>query len=154
MTRFAAVVLVDPEGRVLLQERDEHAPIDPEKWGFCGGHLEPGEDFLAGAHREVEEETGLRLGDLGITLELVGEYDVFHTHTGTDDVLRVFAARCDLSDADVECHEGRRIVFVDAEQAHRLDLTTAAAAALPEFLASERYAAWAAREHRNRPTRL
>jgi len=146
MIRFASVVLVDPEGRVLLQERDEHAPIDPEKWGFCGGHLEPGEDFLAGAHRELEEETGLRLAELGVELQLVGEFEVFHTHTGTHDVVRLFAARCDLSDADVECHEGRRIVFVDAERARGLDLTAAAAAAMPGFLASERYAAWVAGE--------
>ncbi|MGH3346982.1 MAG: NUDIX domain-containing protein [Nocardioides sp.] len=146
MIRFASVLLVDREGRVLLQERDEHAPIDPEMWGFCGGHLEPGEDFLAGAHRELEEETGLRLDDLGITLELVGEYDVFHTHTGTDDVIRLFAARCDLTDADVECHEGRRIVFVDAGRARGLDLTASATAALPAFLESERYAAWTAGE--------
>jgi len=154
MIRFASVVLVDPEGWVLLQERDEHAPIDPEKWGFCGGHLEPGEDFLAGAHRELEEETGLRLDDLGITLELVGQYDVFHTHTGTDDVMRLFGARCDLSDADVECHEGRRIIFVDPEQARGLDLTAATAAAMPGFLASERYAAWAAGDDGIRATRL
>jgi len=154
MIRFASVVLVDPDGRILLQERDQHAPIDPEKWGFCGGHLEPGEDFLAGAHRELEEETGLRPVDLGIVLELVGEYDVFHTHTGTDDVIQLFAAPCDLTDADVECHEGRRIVFVDADRARGLDLTASATAALPAFLDSDRYAAWTARKGRNRATRL
>ncbi|HEX6150403.1 NUDIX hydrolase [Nocardioides sp.] len=146
MTRFSGVVLVDGQGRLLLQERDEHAPIDPDKWGFCGGHLEPGEDFLVGAHRELEEETGLRPADLGITLELVGEYTVFHAHTGTDDVMRLFAAQCDLTDADVDCREGRRIVFVDVERARALDLTAAAKAALPSFLASERYAAWSAGE--------
>ena len=61
MQRFASVVLVDSRGWVLLQERDEHPAIDPEKWGFVGGHLEPGEDFLAGAYRELAEETGIRL---------------------------------------------------------------------------------------------
>lgn len=30
-------------------------------WGFAKGHLEDGEDLLAGALRECEEETGLRL---------------------------------------------------------------------------------------------
>ena len=35
-------------------------------WGFAKGHLEPGEDLIAGALRECREETGLRLsaGDL------------------------------------------------------------------------------------------
>jgi 8-oxo-dGTP pyrophosphatase MutT (NUDIX family) len=30
-------------------------------WGFAKGHLEPGEDLIAGALRECREETGLRL---------------------------------------------------------------------------------------------
>jgi 8-oxo-dGTP pyrophosphatase MutT (NUDIX family) len=154
MTRFAAVVLVDAEGRLLMQERDEHAPIDPEKWGFCGGHLEEGEDFFSGAVRELEEETGIRPDMLGTSLEPAGEYDVFHHHTGTDDVMRLFAARCELTDADVECREGRRIVFVDAERARDLDLTAAARVALPAFLASERYAGWAAGEGGNHAARL
>ena len=56
MNRFACVVLIDRHGRLLLQERDEHPVIDPEKWGFCGGHLDEGEDALGGAVRELEEE--------------------------------------------------------------------------------------------------
>ena len=51
--RFGSVILVDPRGWLLLQERDEHPVIDPECWGFCGGHLEPGEEPLAGALREL-----------------------------------------------------------------------------------------------------
>jgi hypothetical protein len=68
--------------------------------------------------------------------------------------MRLFAARCELSDADVECREGRRIVFVDAERARDLDLTAAARVALPAFLASERYAGWAAGEGGNHAARL
>ena len=44
MHRFASVLLVDRRGWLLLQERDEHPVIDPEKWGFVGGHVEDGED--------------------------------------------------------------------------------------------------------------
>jgi 8-oxo-dGTP pyrophosphatase MutT (NUDIX family) len=93
----------------LLQERDEFPAIDPEKWGFVGGHLDDGEDYLAGAYRELEEETGLRL-----------------THLGDD---------------DIECHEGRQIVFVEPSRVPELDLTAAARIALPAFLASADYAA-------------
>ena len=154
MTRFAAIVLVDAEGRLLMQERDEHAPLDPEMWGFCGGHLEEGEDFFSGAVRELEEETGIRPDMLETPLEPAGEFDVFHHQTGTDDVMRLFAARCELTDADVECREGRQIIFVDAERARDLDLTAAARVALPAFLASERYAEWAAGEGRDHAARL
>ena len=66
--RFAGVVLVDKAGRILLQERDEHPRIDPEKWGFAGGHVEPGEEFEQAAYRELEEETGIRLGSGALSL--------------------------------------------------------------------------------------
>ena len=137
MTRFASVLIVDARGWVLLQERDEHPAIDPDKWGFCGGHLEPGEEYEAGAYRELAEETGLRLHD---ELEPVGDFTVFHSHTATADPFRLYAARLDLTDDDIECHEGRRIVFVDPEAALRLDLTAAARIALPVFLRSPLYA--------------
>lgn len=138
MTRFASVVIVDARGWVLLQERDEHPAIDPEKWGFCGGHLEPGEDYEEGAYRELAEETGLRLA--AGELAQVGEFTVFHEHTATDDSFRLYAARLDLTDDDIECHEGRRIVFVDPHRARSLDLTASARVALPVFLDSDLYA--------------
>ena len=61
MKRFSVILLVDPQGRILLQERDEHAPISPDTWGMVGGHVEDGEEFEPAAYRELEEETGIRL---------------------------------------------------------------------------------------------
>lgn len=136
--RFASVVLVDRPGRVLLQERDEHPVIDPERWGFAGGHVEPGEDYLPAAARELEEETGVRLAPG--TLELFGEFVVDHREAyGSWDLLRLFAAATDLTDADIDCREGRRIVFVDPDEARDLPLTSAAEAILPDFLDSDLY---------------
>jgi len=136
---FAGVVLVDREGRILLQERDEHAPIDPEAWGLPGGHVEPGEAFEPAAYRELEEETGVQLAPG--TLELFGEFVVDHTRAhGTWDRMQVFVAPTDLTDEDIECHEGRQIVFVEPDVARGLDLTSAAADIVPAFLASESYA--------------
>ena len=139
---FAGVVLVDPQGRILLQERDEHAPIDPETWGLAGGHVEDGEDFEPAAYRELEEETGVRLPSG--TLALLDEFVVDHTRAhGTWDRMQVFAAATDLTDADIDCREGRRIVLVDPEVARRLDLSTAAADIVPALLASDTYTALA-----------
>ena len=139
---FASVVLVDREGRILLQERDEHAPIDPEKWGLAGGHVEPGEDFEPAAYRELEEETGVRLAPG--TLALLGELVVDHTRAhGTWDRMQVFVAATDLTDADIECHEGRQIVFVEPDVARGLDLTSAAADVVPTFLDGVVYASMA-----------
>ena len=139
MTRlFAGVILVDRGGRLLLQERDEHPVIDPEKWGPPGGHLEPGEDPAVGAARELEEETGVRLDPA--ELQLWRAIDVFHEGYGSQDVMYVYAASADLTDADIDCREGRRIVFVDAADARTLDLTASASISVPGFLDSELYA--------------
>lgn len=54
--RAARVLVLDPQGAVFLQLHD-----DPEvglHWVLPGGGLDPGEDELAGAVREVAEETG------------------------------------------------------------------------------------------------
>jgi 8-oxo-dGTP pyrophosphatase MutT (NUDIX family) len=68
--RIAAIVLVDPRGWLLLQERDDLAPADPDMWSMVGGGVEAGEDDLPAALRELEEETGLS----GIDLEHLGEF--------------------------------------------------------------------------------
>lgn len=134
---FGCVMLVDEAGRVLLQERDEHAPIDPDRWGLSGGHLEPGEDPETGTYRELEEETGVRLRPG--TLEPFDVLDVFHPNYGSVDRVHVYVARVDLTDDDIECHEGRQIVFVEPERARHLDLTMTGVLAVPTFLASDVY---------------
>ncbi|SDJ79327.1 ADP-ribose pyrophosphatase YjhB, NUDIX family [Nocardioides sp. YR527] len=139
MTEFAAVILVDRRGWVLLQERDERPVIAPEKWAFCGGHLEAGENPLAGAVRELEEETEVRISP--DDLQLLGVHDVHHPETGTDDKLHLYAAGIDLTDADIVCHEGRQIVFVDPATVPDLDLSDSARIGLTPFLGSPQHAA-------------
>ena len=59
----------DPPARVLLIERGG----DPfaGSWALPGGFIEPGERVIAGAARELAEETGIEAGPL----ELLGIYD-------------------------------------------------------------------------------
>lgn len=137
MPVFASVVLVDPRGWLLLQERDEHTVIDPECWGFVGGHVDPGEEPDAAAYRELAEETGLRVAPPG--LPRWGTFEVFHQAYGTTDPVHVYAAATTATDADVVLGEGRRIVFVDPATLGDLPLTRAAGEILPVFLASDRY---------------
>ena len=140
MHRFSSVVLVDGRGWLLLQERDEHPVIDPERWGFVGGGVEDGEDYEAAAYRELAEETGVRL-DNG--LEIFGTFEVLHPHcfaeTGELDEFQLWATRTALTDDDIVLGEGRQIVFVDPAQVARLELTASATVALGEFLRSGLY---------------
>lgn len=134
---FASVVLVDPRGWLLLQERDEHPVIDPGCWGFVGGHVDPGESPDAAAYRELSEETGLLVRPPG--LPRWREFAVFHAAYGSTDPVHVYAAATAATDADIVLGEGRRIVFVDPARLDELPLTRAAGEILPVFLASDRY---------------
>ena len=135
---FAGVILVDRRGWILLQERDEFPVIDPEKWGLVGGHVEPDEDVEVAAHRELLEETGVRLP--AGTLRPWQAIAVFHAAYGSQDRMHVYAAPTDLTDADIVCGEGRRIVFIEPAAARGLDLTASASIAVPGFLDSALYA--------------
>ena len=137
MTRISVILLVDPQGRVLLQERDEHAPLSPEKWGMVGGHGEDGEDPEVAAYRELEEETGLRL-DGGLRLWWSGEFCYSELDEAYD--YRVWVAPTTVTDADVVVGEGRQIVFVDPAEVPGLDLAESARHFVVPFLASPEYA--------------
>jgi 8-oxo-dGTP diphosphatase len=135
--RFASILLVDPRGWVLLQERDEHPVIDPGCWGFVGGHVDRGEEPDSAAYRELLEETGLQVEPPA--LELWREISIYHAAYESFDDVFVYTAPTTVTDADIVLGEGRQIVFVDPATLDRLPLTASATRILPEFLASDRY---------------
>ncbi|HEY6905570.1 MAG TPA: NUDIX hydrolase [Candidatus Acidoferrales bacterium] len=51
------VLPVLPDGRIVLIRQYRHAARQ-YLWELVAGHKEPHEDFLRGAHRELQEETG------------------------------------------------------------------------------------------------
>jgi len=46
-----------PDGRIVLIRQYRHA-AGQYLWELVAGHKDPGESFVAGAHRELQEETG------------------------------------------------------------------------------------------------
>ena len=63
--RVAHVLVVDEQGRILLQKRSPGKDIQPGKWDTSvGGHLNIGEDYETAAYREMKEELGIEGRDL------------------------------------------------------------------------------------------
>jgi 8-oxo-dGTP diphosphatase len=136
-TRLSCILLVDRRGRVLLQERDEHAGVDPEKWGLVGGHVEDGEEFEPAAYRELEEETGIRLAPGTLTLWR----ELTRTRPDLPEAwFHIWYAATDLTDADIVVGEGRQIVFLDPTRLDGLDLADLTTIVVPDFIGSPEYA--------------
>lgn len=136
MARLSVILLVDRSGRVLLMERDEHAPRSANQWGMVGGHVEDGEDFEPAAYRELEEETGIRLAPGELELWVAEPFTYSDGHGGA---YHVYVAGVDLTDDDIVVGEGRQIVFVHPADLRRLDLAESAAWFVPRFVDSDDY---------------
>lgn len=86
--------------KVLLLRGDKHKNIWAGKYNGVGGHVEPGEDVLTAAQRELTEETGLTR----MPLVLCGVISV-NVSPDTGIILLVFAGQY-LSGAIVPSAEG------------------------------------------------
>lgn len=130
------MVLVDQAGRILLQERDSHAPVAPDQWSLVGGAVEPGEPVEAAAYRELQEETGLRperplQSWMETILHIEGRPEPVRYH--------VWIASTEATDADIVVGEGRQIRFVSPNELSSLDVGGLAAHVLPALLRSKDY---------------
>ncbi len=137
-TRIAGVILVDRSGRLLLQLRDGNTRIDPHRWCLPGGHVDPGEDPVESANRELLEETGLRVEELTLFWQGLAPSAKFPGAVGE---FSIFYAATDATDEDVVCGEGAAMRFVDAAAVPGLEFGRAYAQIVPRFLASQQYRA-------------
>jgi 8-oxo-dGTP diphosphatase len=131
--QIALVLLVDPQGRLLMQHRTDDAPIAPGRWALPGGHVEPAEDPLVAAHRELMEETALTVDRLdlwwrGVVPGRIPAADVFAYHGVTT-----------ASQDDVVLGEGQAMVFLEPRDILTRELAATAQLIVPAFVASPEY---------------
>lgn len=78
-----AIAILYQGDRFLLQLRDDIPGIFfPGYWAFFGGHLEPGEDPLTAARRELVEEIGYHASQLELFQRSEGEQVIRHVFHG------------------------------------------------------------------------
>lgn len=150
--RVAGALLIDAEGRVLLQHRGLDAPTSPDTWGTPGGHIEEGESPEEALRRELLEETGLRIT---APLALFQHFLIYRTADGeaafieaslaippgakiTRDV-HIFYMRTDARQEDLVLGEGLALAFMPPSEALQLDLALSTSYILPLFLRSAEY---------------
>ena len=142
----AGVILVDREGRVLLQHRDDDPKIMyPGHWGITGGAGQPGETPEQIARREVEEETGL-------VLEKFEPFRAYYEPAAAapgrgrvaaskraDYELYLFHAPCDTPAEELVCGEGLELRFFAPHELPGLDIAYNHRDVLIDFFASPAY---------------
>ena len=91
VTRAAAAVLCDAEGRVLLARQDS----GQHRWGLPGAHIDPGDLPVDAVVREVRRETGMEVR----VVDLLGLYHLTGRLSGDGEDLPdllTYAFRCEL----------------------------------------------------------
>ena len=117
----AGAVLLHPDGRVLLQHRDDEPGIaSPGQWSLFGGGLDVGEEPAAAMLREIEEEIGYRPRAYRPLLVFSGWYAEFH----------VYVAEVSAPLNQLVLGEGQGFGYFTREEALKLDLTEVAQLAL------------------------
>jgi len=127
------VILVDREGRILCQLRDDIERIEwPGVWSLLGGAIEEGEARDAAAVREVEEEVGQTVE----RLHLIGKIPALCSG-GT---LHLFCGGASFSDGDIVVGEGQDARFFSPDEISKLEPSATSLKPLVNgFVSDERY---------------
>ena len=108
MTVISSAMLVNPDGEILVNLRDDDPRIIfPNQWSLIGGHVEAGESPEEGLVREVEEEIGYRLDG----------YHPLATFFDGADVRHLYLVPIDLPIDDLALGEGQAIRYIDPARA-------------------------------------
>jgi len=108
-----SIILIVKDHQVLLQKGEAEKKIYPGLYNGIGGHIECGEDVLAAARRELEEEAGITCENL----ELAGTI-MIDVNVGEGILLFVFTG--DETTGELTHSEEGTLHWVDISQLHHI----------------------------------
>jgi len=108
-------ILVTPDGRFLMQQRDAIPEIwYPGAWGLFGGGIDPGETELEALRRELDEEIGFALG----TASLFGRFHFECSFVGATVFRSFYEVPIEPQAVDgLQLREGSAMALIPAERA-------------------------------------
>jgi 8-oxo-dGTP diphosphatase len=134
-TRYSVIprvlVFITSGNDVLLLKGSANKRIWPNQYNGIGGHIEPGEDVLRAARRELLEEAGLSLADLWLCA-------VVTVDTGQNPGIAIFVLRGESARRDVLVSREGKPEWVPVETIHDIPLVKDLHILLPRVLSSGR----------------
>ena len=103
--------------RVLLQLRDDKAPVNPNKWGLFGGGREENETPKECFIREMEEELALALKEE----EVIPLWDYFNPKRNTQRY--IFYVNKFIPKVQMTLNEGADFDWISLDELSKYDLT-------------------------------
>lgn len=130
--KYAGVLLITPDGQVIMQQRDNNHGIEnPGRITIFGGGIEEGETPIKAAIREIREELQLNLEEKNLS-ELVVYRKTKERH-GKDVICHIFIAE-NIDPNNLKVSEGLGFVLISKDSdLSKLNLTILATDILKEY---------------------
>ncbi len=119
MRRVSLLLPINSQRKLLLQHRDNDAPIKPNLWAFFGGHIELNETAEEAAKRELFEELQEQAFSLNYYFTRV-----FKEPWGEVE-RNFFSLEINISEAQLRSQqqEGDDLAFFSLQELFELDMT-------------------------------
>lgn len=111
--KVVKIILLNPEGKLLLNHRDKNSQFSPNCWSLFGGKIEPEETPEQAIVREIKEETDFDLK----------EFSLFKKYENETPIRFCFVGKINKDISELTLTEGDDMGFFSLEEASSLNLS-------------------------------